>query len=93
MDRNPRLSPEEMRAFGRLGTGRSAYPTVEPKDKARLEPDELRALGKQARSGSESLQRKYLTDPPAELLRPATGTPLKATVDPADADRDRWLRR
>jgi hypothetical protein len=93
MDRNPRLSPEEMRAFGRLPAGRSAYPEVKPKDKATLDPDEMRALGQQVQRSSEPLKRRYLTDPPADMLRPAAGAPLKATADPGDTDRDRWLRR
>jgi hypothetical protein len=84
-----RLSVEEMRA-GRNPRNRAT--SVDPNahggraDKSRMEPDELRAFDKNETVQLEGngLERKWLSDPPQELLRAAGNAPLKASQDKVD---------
>lgn len=87
-----RLSVEEMRA-GRNPNNyvSSPAPIRGNGDKSTLTPDELRAFGKntEAKLEGDGLERRYLSDPPAELLKAAKGAPLRASVDPKpDGDPD-----
>lgn len=81
-----RLSIEEIRA-GRNPAVRTttvdAAANDRRSDKSRMEPDELRAFDKrEAKLSGKGIERKYLSDPPGDLLKAADGAPLKATVDP-----------
>ncbi|WP_414471882.1 hypothetical protein [Microvirga sp. M2] len=81
-----RLSIDEIRA-GRNPNSRDALPQPSGgwgKENSRMTPDELRAFGKNQKVELEGngLERRYLSDPPANLLKAAPGAPLKASVDP-----------
>jgi hypothetical protein len=48
-----------------------------------MEPDELRSFDKQeAKLSGNGIERKYISDPPGDLLKAAGGAPLKASNDP-----------
>ncbi len=81
-----RLSIEEMRA-GRNPNAAAAgpqYPVGRQADIARMSPDELRAFSKEDKPQLEGngLDRRYLSDPPGDLLRAQGGRRIKATADP-----------
>jgi hypothetical protein len=79
------LSAEEMRA----GRNPNNYVQSPPPltggqlDNSKLTPDQLRAFdsGKEAKLSGDGLERKYLSDPPAALLKAQGGGQLKASVD------------
>jgi len=80
-----RLSIEEMRA------GRNPNASVGPQgpvgrqtDIARMSPDELRAFAKDEKPELQGngIDRRYLSDPPGDLLRAQGGGKLKASADP-----------
>lgn len=80
-----RLSIEEMRA----GRNPNNYVSVPgpvggQADKSIMTPDELRAFSpkEEAKLEGDGLERRYLSDPPAGLLKAAGGAPLKASADP-----------
>ncbi|HEV2558004.1 MAG TPA: hypothetical protein VGU45_05210 [Microvirga sp.] len=82
-----RLSIEEIRAGRRAGASTRQAPSLADERRAefsRLTPEELRAFSKQddAKLDPTQLKRRYLTDPPQDLLKAAGNAPLKATVDP-----------
>ncbi|MBB4040063.1 hypothetical protein GGR34_001714 [Microvirga flocculans] len=80
------LSIEEMRA----GRNPNNYvknvpaPTGREKDKSIMTPDELRAFSseKEAKLQGDRLERRYLSDPPGDLLKAQGNAPLKASADP-----------
>jgi hypothetical protein len=81
------LSIEEIRA----GRNPNNYVTAIPgpvggqAEKSILTPDELRAMSRNnddAKLSGDGLERRYLSDPPAGLLKAAKGAPLKASADP-----------
>ncbi|MEZ0171963.1 hypothetical protein AB8841_25465 [Microvirga sp. TS319] len=81
-----RLSIEEIRA-GRNPNSRDSLPQPSGgwgKENSRMTPDELRAFGtnQKAELQGDGLERRYLSDPPANLLKAAPGAPLKASADP-----------
>ncbi|WP_162820391.1 hypothetical protein [Microvirga calopogonii] len=80
-----RLSIEEMRA-GRnpnASAGPQA-PVGRQADIARMTPDELRAFTKDEKPELQGngIDRRYLSDPPGDLLRAQGGGKLKASADP-----------
>lgn len=80
-----RLSIEEMRA-GRnpnASAGPQA-PVGRQADIARMTPDELRAFTKEEKPELQGngIDRRYLSDPPGDLLRAQGGGKLKASADP-----------
>jgi hypothetical protein len=82
-----RLSIEEMRAGRRAGVANRQAPSLSDERRAefnRMTPDELRAFSKadEPKLDPTQLKRRYLTDPPQDLLKAAGNAPLKATVDP-----------
>lgn len=85
--RGARLSVEEMRAGRNPDNYVKGQP--DPADwysdrKTVMTPDELRAFSKESKAelSGDGLERRYLSDPPGELLKAANGAPLKASVDP-----------
>ncbi|WP_133239199.1 hypothetical protein [Microvirga sp. KLBC 81] len=81
-----RLSIDEIRA-GRNPNNRvtSPPPLVGGQaENTRMTPDELRAFSqeKKAELQGDGLERRYLSDPPQNLLKAAGGAPLKASRDP-----------
>lgn len=80
-----RLSIEEMRA-GRNPNASAGqqYPVGRQADIARMTPDELRAFSKEDKPQlqGDGLDRRYLSDPPGDLLKAQGGRRLKATADP-----------
>lgn len=83
LDKGDRLSVEEMRQYRRPGGGQvSGLYGDRRDDRSRLTPEELRApTESQAKLDPNGLDRRYLSDPPAPLLRAASGAPLKASQD------------
>lgn len=83
LDKGDRLSIEEMRAGRRPGGGQMTGLYGDRRDdRSRLTPEELRLPQEaQAKLDPNGLDRKYLSDPPAPLLRAASGAPLKASQD------------
>jgi hypothetical protein len=83
-----RLSIDEIRAGRRVGGGGPINPAMQDNraDKSRMEPDELRAFDKpkNAQLDGGGLERKWLSDPPQNLLRAAGNAPLKASQDVVD---------
>jgi hypothetical protein len=83
-----RLSVDEMRAGRRTGRSAGINPAAQDNrsDKSRMEPDELRAFGPQKNVDLQGggLERKWLSDPPQDLLRAAGNAPLKASRDAID---------
>ncbi|WP_052954860.1 hypothetical protein [Microvirga vignae] len=80
------LSIDEIRA-GRNPNNRvtSPPPLVGGQaENSRMTPDELRAFSqeKKAELQGDGLERRYLSDPPQNLLKAASGAPLKASADP-----------
>jgi hypothetical protein len=80
------LSVDEMRA-GRNPNNyiQSAPPLVGGQlDNSKMSPDQLRSfkVGEEAKLSGDGLERRYLSDPPAPLLKAQGGAPLKASVDP-----------
>lgn len=79
------LSIEEIRA-GRNPDNYNRAPTLVggQAEKSILTPDELRAMSKNddVKLTGGGLERRYLSDPPAGLLKAANGAPLKASEDP-----------
>jgi len=80
-----RLSIEEMRA-GRNPNASAGpqYPIGRQADIARMSPDELRAFSKEDKPQlqGDGLDRRYLSDPPGDLLKAQGGGRLKASADP-----------
>ncbi len=81
-----RLSIDEIRA-GRDPNRRAGLP--EPSggwanENSRMTPDELRSFAKEKKAelSGDGIERRYLSDPPQNLLKAAPGAPLKATADP-----------
>ena len=77
-----RLSIEEMRA-GRNPNNYNTNPNVRS-DRVVMTPDELRAFSKNdddVKLSGDGLERRYLSDPPAPLLKAQGGGKLKASVD------------
>ncbi|MDF2812170.1 MAG: hypothetical protein K0S56_3201 [Microvirga sp.] len=79
------LSAEEMRA-GRNPNNYIQSPpplTGGQADNSKMSPDELRSfqVGQDVKLSGDGLERRYLTDPPAPLLKAQGGAPLKASVD------------
>ena len=83
LDKADRLSIDEMRAGRRVGGGRGqAYYGDRRDDKSRLSPEELKLPQEaEVKLDPKGLDRRYLSDPPAPLLRSAGGAPLKASQD------------
>lgn len=83
LDKGDRLSIDEMRAGRRVGGGKMAgYYGDRRDDKSRLSPEELRLpQEEEVKLDPNGLDRRYLSDPPAPLLRAANGAPLKASQD------------
>jgi hypothetical protein len=86
LSKGGQLSIDEIRA-GRNPNNRITGP--QPKvdrqaDDNRMTPDELRAFSteKKAELQGDGLERRYLSDPPQNLLKAAGGAPLKASADP-----------
>ena len=81
------LSIEEIRA-GRNPDNYNRAPGLVggQAEKSILTPDELRAMSKNNNDDVKltggGLERRYLSDPPAGLLKAANGAPLKASEDP-----------
>jgi hypothetical protein len=80
-----RLSIEEMRA-GRNPNASTVQqgPVGRQADIARMSPDELRAFTKDEKPELQGngIDRRYLSDPPGDLLRAQGGGKLKASADP-----------
>ncbi len=80
-----RLSIEEMRA-GRNPNASAGpqMPIGRQADIGRMSPDELRAFSKEEKPELQGngLDRRYLSDPPGDLLRAQGGGRLKASADP-----------
>lgn len=80
-----RLSIEEMRA-GRNPNASAGpnYPVGRQADISRMTPDELRAFAKEDKPQLQGngLDRRYLSDPPGDLLKAQGGGRLKASADP-----------
>ena len=94
LNRNSRLSIEELRGYGRRPGAQITTPYRGPSEKSRLEPEELRTPSQLADRNSGPLERRYLSDPPAGLLSPAPGAPGKATLDPPIGHAyERWMGR
>jgi len=105
MNRDPRLTPDELRA------NRSILPEPPPVAKAPpvdydrpvLPPDELKRQGRAFREararitgeGMEIGQRGRLTDPPAAYLQPSPTAPLVPQDEKLNDDGSRrgWLQR
>jgi hypothetical protein len=53
-------------------------------ENSRMTPEELRSFStdKKAELQGDGLERRYLSDPPQNLLKAAPGAPLKASADP-----------
>jgi hypothetical protein len=81
-----RLSIEEMRA-GRNPNASAGpqMPVGRQADVSRMTPDELRAFAKDDKPELQGngLDRRYLSDPPGDLLRAQGGRRLRASADPA----------
>ncbi|MGO4704773.1 hypothetical protein AB4072_03210 [Microvirga sp. 2MCAF38] len=82
-----RLSVEEMRKYRNPNNyvhGGPTGPVGGQSDKSIMSPDELRSFEKKddVKLAGDGLERRYLSDPPAPLLKAAHGAPLKASVDP-----------
>ncbi len=82
-----RLSIEEVRAGRREGAYAREAPSMVDERRAefgRMTPDELRAFSKaeDPKLDTTQLKRRYLSDPPQDLLKAAGNAPLKASVDP-----------
>lgn len=80
------LSIDEIRA-GRNPNNRVAGvpgPVGGQAENSRMTPDELRAFSqeKKAELSGDGLERRYLSDPPQNLLKAAGNKPLKASADP-----------
>ncbi|WP_210496956.1 hypothetical protein [Microvirga antarctica] len=79
------LSPEEMRA----GRNPDNYVKTPPAmvggqaDNSKMSPDQLRSFktGDDVKLSGNGIERRYLSDPPAPLLKAQGGAPLKASVD------------
>ena len=80
-----RLSIEEMRA-GRNPNASAGpqYPVGRQADMNRMSPDELRAFAKDDKPELQGngIDRRYLSDPPGDLLRAQGGGKLKASAEP-----------
>ena len=79
------LSPEEMRA-GRNPNNYIQSPpplTGGQADNSKMTPDELRSFStdKDVKLSGNGIERRYLSDPPAPLLKAQGNAPLKASVD------------
>src|SRR4051812_8442645 len=94
LSKGDRLSIDEIRAGRRVGADAASIdPSTRDNrsDKSRMSPDELRALASTAspKLDPNGLDRRYLSDPPQELLRAAGGGQIKASPDvtpPGDPD-------
>ncbi|WP_243372939.1 hypothetical protein [Microvirga solisilvae] len=79
------LSIDEIRA-GRNPNNRVRTPGLVggQAENSRMTPDELRsfATDKKAELQGDGLERRYLSDPPQNLLKAAGGMPLRASADP-----------
>jgi len=80
------LSPEEMRAGRNPNnyiSGAPPVPTGGQSDNAKLSPEELRSfkVGDDVKLAGDGLERRYLSDPPAPLLKAQGNAPLKASID------------
>jgi hypothetical protein len=85
LNRGDRLDIDEVRA-GRNPNNRVTTPGLVggQAENSRMTPDELRsfATDKKAELSGDGLDRRYLSDPPQNLLKAAGGMPLKASADP-----------
>lgn len=81
------LSPEEMRA----GRDPNNYVSSPPPlvggqaENSKMSPEELRSFStrnENVKLSGDGLERRYLSDPPAPLLKAAQGAPLQASADP-----------
>jgi hypothetical protein len=83
-----RLSIEEMRA-GRnpnnYNRGGQTMPVDRQSDILRMSPDELRSFKKEEKVEltGNGIERRYLSDPPGDLLKAQGGRGIKASADPA----------
>ena len=82
-----RLSIEEMRAGRNPNNIVTTAPTKVDRqaDVSRMTPDELRAFAKDDKPELQGngIDRRYLSDPPGDLLKAQGGRRLKASTDPA----------
>jgi hypothetical protein len=82
-----RLSIEEMRAGRNPNNIVTAPPTKVDRqtDVSRMTPDELRAFAKDDKPELQGngIDRRYLSDPPGDLLKAQGGRRLRASADPA----------
>ena len=82
-----RLSIEEMRAGRNPNNIVTTAPTKVDRQAeiSRMSPDELRAFSKDEKPELQGngLDRRYLSDPPGDLLKAQGGRRLKASSDPA----------
>lgn len=81
-----RLSIEEIRA-GRDPNSRDSLPQPSGgwrTENSRMTPDELRSFSteKKAELSGDGLERRYLSDPPQNLLKAAGNAPIRASADP-----------
>jgi hypothetical protein len=83
LDEGKRLSIEEMRAGRRVGGGRGQPVYNDRRDDiSRLPPEQLKLPQEAtAKLDPNGIERRYLSDPPQQLLRAAGGAPLKASQD------------
>ncbi|MXQ14405.1 hypothetical protein [Microvirga makkahensis] len=81
-----RLSIDEIRA-GRNPNSRDSLPQPVggwTTNNSRMTPDELRSFStsKKVELEGDGLERRYLSDPPQNLLKAAPGAPLRMSADP-----------
>jgi len=94
LNKGDRLSIDEIRSGRRPGEDTASFDPASRdnrSDKSRMSPDELRALAGKAtpKLDPNGIDRRFLSDPPQELLRAAGGAQLKSTPDlkpPGDQD-------
>ena len=101
MDRNPRLTVDEIRA-GRNPNGPGPGQHKGDRDGVWLNPRELAATDRRReedRSADANPVRRTLTDPPSVLRKTARGGPAASTFEPQvdrqqqDANPMHWLTR
>ena len=85
LNEGKRLSIEEMRAGRNPNSRDNSPPSAGWKtENSRMTPEELRSFStdKKAELQGDGLERRYLSDPPQNLLKAAPGAALKASADP-----------
>jgi len=76
------LSPDEMRKYRNPDNYTKAPGLVGGQaDKSIMSPDELRSFAQQPKLEGNGIERRYLSDPPAGLLKAQGTGPLRASVD------------